>query len=140
MGAGEIGCCVFLRRSSSRGYRPLSPHPDGCDFPSAAAVRVVVGRRERREFWVDPFVLKREPFKVLMEMVSGGPKVGAPLIAATGDGDDPSDGAIFIDVDAILFEHMLWSFYNDFSSESSSSSPLFRLNLRDIIEFYSQDS
>ncbi|XP_020700269.1 uncharacterized protein LOC110112397 [Dendrobium catenatum] len=132
MAAGEIGCCVFLRRPSSRGYRHLtSSGSDDGDFPAteAAAVRVVAGRREKREFLVDPFVLQREPFRELMEIVTSREKKGRRV----GDGD-----AIFVDVDAIFFEHMLWSFYNDFSSDSPSS-PLFRLNLREIIEFYSQD-
>ncbi|KAJ6342197.1 hypothetical protein OIU78_010179 [Salix suchowensis] len=39
---------------------------------------------------------------------------------------------VLVDVDAILFEHMLWLLYND-------SSSLFQLNLKEIIDFYGQD-
>ena len=41
-------------------------------------------------------------------------------------------GWFFVDVDSILFEHMLWLMYNDCSS-------LFELNLKEIIDFYAQD-
>ncbi|KAK9266852.1 hypothetical protein L1049_027111 [Liquidambar formosana] len=115
----------ILRRrfSGSRlGYMPLTD--DGFAGESESPVRVVVGK-EKREFLVDPFVLDENPFRVLIDTVKKG-----------GDkGRIDSDGekrVIFVDVDAILFEHMLWLMYNDCSS-------LFQLNLKEIIDFYSQD-
>ncbi|KAH0455539.1 hypothetical protein IEQ34_015571 [Dendrobium chrysotoxum] len=104
------------------GWRSCSALP----VAASQAVRVVVGK-ERREFLVDPFVFQTEPFRILMEMACNGRGI-------IGDGD-----ALFFHVDSILFDHMLWSVYNDFSDDSYSSSSLFRLNLREIIEFYSQD-
>ncbi|PKU69226.1 hypothetical protein MA16_Dca002496 [Dendrobium catenatum] len=129
MVCSELGCCIFVRRSSSHRYQTLPAIDSSCSaLPVAAsqAVRVVVGK-ERREFLVDPFVFQTEPFRVLMEMACNGRGI-------IGDGE-----ALFFHVDSILFDHMLWSVYNDFSDDSYSSSPLFRLNLREIIEFYSQD-
>ncbi|XP_072990265.1 uncharacterized protein [Typha latifolia] len=120
--ATSVGCCVFLRWPSSAswlGYRPLDCLDDG----EETAVRVVVGK-ERRVFLVEPFVLDKDPFRVLMEMV---------VIRKEGKHKD----VIFVDVDAILFEHMLWLVYHE---SSASSSSLFQLNLREIIEFYSQDT
>ncbi|KAG0480401.1 hypothetical protein HPP92_010961 [Vanilla planifolia] len=130
MGTGEIGCFVFLRRTCTNGYRALAEQDDCLpqDASAAPAVRVVAGR-ERREFLVDPFVLEREPFRALMATVTKERRVV----------DDGLGDAIFVDVDSIFFEHLLWSVYNDFSSDSYSSSPLFRLNLKEIIEFYSMD-
>ncbi|WOK93294.1 hypothetical protein Cni_G01991 [Canna indica] len=116
-----IGCCAFIRRPSSLsrlGYRPLPPPVD----PPEPPVRVVVGK-ERRVFFVDPFVLQRDPFRILME--------------TAGDGRTCRKGSVFVDVDAILFEHMLWLVYDERSSSSASS---FQLNLKEIIEFYSQDN
>ncbi|RWV95333.1 hypothetical protein BHE74_00053584 [Ensete ventricosum] len=123
--AGAVGCCAFLRRpvSFSRhlGYRPLDP----VEEPPPPPVRVVVGK-ERRVFLVDPFVLDSNPFRILME--------------AAGDERSRRKGAVFVDVDGILFEHMLWLAYNEPSfSSSSSSASLFQLNLKEIIQFYSQD-
>jgi hypothetical protein len=74
--------------------------------------------KERREFMVDPFVLDKYPFRVLMEMVR-------------------KKDVIFVDVDSILFEHMLWLVCSD---QSKSAFSMVQLNLRDIIEFYSSDN
>ncbi|PKA51311.1 hypothetical protein AXF42_Ash002674 [Apostasia shenzhenica] len=141
---GEMGCCTFLRWPSSHGYHALMAADNDDMSPRGAAtsppaVQVLVGK-DRREFLVDPFVLAREPFRELIEMATKDQK---GLVSSKTD-------AIFIDVDAILFEHMLWSVYNDFSSNSCSSSSssssssysssLLLLNLKEIIEFYSQDS
>lgn len=82
---------------------------------------------------MEPFVLEENPFRVLIDIVSlreknkGRRKVG----------DDLKRGrrgkrVIYVDVDAILFEHMLWLMYNDCSS-------LFQLNLKEIIDFYALD-
>ena len=84
----------------------------------------VVAGKERREFLVDPFVLEENPFRILIEK--------------GGDDDEDEDGdgkrkrVIFVDVDAILFEHLLWLMYNDCSS-------LFKLNVEEILDFYAQD-
>ncbi|URE02117.1 hypothetical protein MUK42_22594 [Musa troglodytarum] len=122
--ADAVGCCAFLRRPASfsrhLGYRPLAPLEE-----PPPPVRVVVGK-ERRVFLVDPFVLDSNPFRILME--------------AAGDERSRRKGAVFVDVDAILFEHMLWLAYNEPSSSFSSSASLFQLNLKEIIQFYSQDN
>ncbi|KAM7491091.1 hypothetical protein LguiA_034012 [Lonicera macranthoides] len=117
-----------LRRRYS-GYRPL---PEDVYGGEEDPVTVVVGK-EKREFLVEPFVLEENPFRVLIDMVSlreknkGRRKVD----------DDLKRGrrgkrVIYVDVDAILFEHMLWLMYNDCSS-------LFQLNLKEIIDFYALD-
>uniref|UniRef100_A0A0D9Z2N6 Uncharacterized protein n=1 Tax=Oryza glumipatula TaxID=40148 RepID=A0A0D9Z2N6_9ORYZ len=120
------GCCVFLRwpsASPSRiGYRSLD---DGDDGPSPAAVTttVVVGK-ERRVFSVDQLVLDTYPFRLLLE---------------TAVRKEESKAALFVDVDAILFEHILWlAGHHDRSSSSASS--LLHLDLKEIIDFYSQDA
>ncbi|KAF5734282.1 hypothetical protein HS088_TW16G00729 [Tripterygium wilfordii] len=97
---------------SRLGYKPLKE--DGLE----GLVRVVVGK-EKREFLVEDFVLKESPFRVLMDAVVRKENRG--------------NRVIFVDVDAILFEHMLWLMYNDCSS-------LFQLNLEEILEFYAQDN
>ncbi|KAF5735072.1 hypothetical protein HS088_TW15G00571 [Tripterygium wilfordii] len=97
---------------SQLGYEPLKE--DG----SEDLVRVVVGK-EKSEFLVEEFVLKESPFQVLMD--------------AAVRKESRGNRVIFVDVDAILFEHMLWLLYNDCSS-------LFQLNLEEILEFYAQDN
>lgn len=81
---------------------------------------VVVGK-EKRVFLVDPFVLQEYPFRQLINSHQHREVQDFPR------------GVVFVDVDAILFEHMLWLFHND-------SSSLFNLNLKEIIDFYSQDN
>ncbi|KAJ8774461.1 hypothetical protein K2173_016907 [Erythroxylum novogranatense] len=111
---------------SRLGYRPLTEEGFG-EFDGP--VTVVVGK-EKREFLVDPFVLQESPFRVLMDMVKKDETEGR-----FGDVHMRRDGekrVIFVDVDAILFEHMLWLMHNDCSS-------LFQLNLKEIIDFYAQD-
>ncbi|KAK3041596.1 hypothetical protein RJ639_000730 [Escallonia herrerae] len=101
----------ILRRgcgSASRlGYRRLD---DGVYGDSDGPVTVVVGK-EKRVFLVDPFVLEENPFRVLMDMVRTGNK--GRVDARRGE-----KRVIFVDVDvdAILFEHMLWLMQNDCSS------------------------
>lgn len=113
---------ILRRRYSGRlGYRNLS---SGGVFEDP--VTVVVGK-EKREFLVDPFVLEENPFRVLMDTANKNASVDE---YATRRGDN--ERVIFVDVDSILFEHMLWLVYNDFSS-------LFKLNIREIIDFYAQD-
>ncbi|XP_057977586.1 auxin-responsive protein SAUR76 [Malania oleifera] len=107
--------------SSRRGYRRLLG--DGVEEWESSPVTVVVGK-EKREFQVEAFVLEESPFRVLMETTS---VLGKERLRVTIDGEKPP--VIFVDVDAILFEHMLWLMRNDCSS-------LFQLNLKEIIEFY----
>jgi hypothetical protein len=102
-------------------YRPLIE--DEFD-ESRSLVTVVVGK-EKREFLVDPFVLEENPFRVLIETMKKDKKENF-------DVNWSKKRVIFVDVDAILFEHMLWLMHND-------SSSLFNLNLKEIIDFYSQD-
>lgn len=108
----------WRRRSfgSRLGYRSLSHDADG-------PVTVVVGK-ERREFLVDPFVLEEGPFRILLSMMRREDRT-------TFDRNEAKQ-VIFVDVDEILFEHMLWLMYNDCSS-------LFKLNLKEIVDFYAQD-
>lgn len=99
------------------GYRQLKDSSFGT---SDDPVRVVVGK-ERREFWVDPFVLEENPFRVLIDLVNRNER---RLVK--------KNRVLFVDVDAILFEHMLWLMHND-------SSSLFQLNLKEVVDFYAQD-
>ncbi|XVF51967.1 hypothetical protein PTKIN_Ptkin04bG0226800 [Pterospermum kingtungense] len=110
------------RSTASRlGYRPLTEDGYGELEPQ---VRVVVGK-EKREFLVDRFVLEKSPFRVLIDTMKK--EYGSPR------GEEKKRRVIFVDVDAILFEHMLWLMNNDCSS-------LFQLNLKEIIDFYAQDN
>ena len=111
-------CCTRSRQ----GYRPLTEDGFG-DLDSP--VTVLVGK-ERKEFLVDPFVLEESPFRVLIETV----KKDRVFYDTSRSREEKR--VIFVDVDAILFEHMLWLMYNDCSS-------LFQLNLKEIIDFYNQD-
>ncbi|MED6172393.1 hypothetical protein PIB30_049671 [Stylosanthes scabra] len=117
---------LIRRRSvnSRMGYRPLSDE----DSSSCGhnPVTVVVGK-ERRVFMVEPFILQENPFRVLME-ISMRKEPEKDHFHFTSS----QRRVIFVDVDAILFEHMLWLMQNDASS-------LFNLNLKEIIDFYSQD-
>lgn len=113
------------RRTAPRvGYRRLNKSELPCNEGAEGPVTVVVGK-EKREFLVDPFVLEENPFRVLIEK--------------GGDEEENEKGrvgrrkrVIFVDVDAILFEHLLWLMYNDCSS-------LFKLNVEEILDFYAQD-
>ncbi|XP_043696102.1 auxin-responsive protein SAUR77 [Telopea speciosissima] len=116
---------TMLRRrfSNSRlGYRPLSG--EGFESSGGRPVTVVVGE-EKREFLVDRYVLEEDPFRILIETMKKDSK-------ERFDGTREEKSVIFVDVDAILFEHMLWLMYNDCSS-------LFKLNVGDILDFYGED-
>ncbi|MCD7453328.1 hypothetical protein HAX54_020570 [Datura stramonium] len=124
-----MDCIVFpaailTRRCSGRllGYRPLVEDGDD-DYP----VTVLVGK-EKREFLVEPFVLEESPFRSLIEMVRKEDHRGKRSVKE----NNIAKKVIYVDVDAILFEHMLWLMQNDCSS-------LFKLNLKEIIDFYAQD-
>ncbi|XP_050377883.1 uncharacterized protein LOC126795106 [Argentina anserina] len=129
-----MACCLPLQISMVRkrcmgsrlGYRPLTEEGFG---ERESPVTVVVGK-EKREFLVDPFVLEESPFRVLIETMNKNSEVAnfsdrRPVVYG-------KERVVFVDVDAILFEHMLWLLYNDCSS-------LFKLNLKEIIDFYTQD-
>ncbi|OIT28403.1 PREDICTED: uncharacterized protein LOC109212681 [Nicotiana attenuata] len=111
-------------RSSRLGYKSLSEN--GYGNSDTDQVTVVVGK-EKREFLVEPFILEKSPFRVLIEMVRNKEDEGKV------NENIRAKKLIFVDVDAILFEHMLWLMQND-------SSSLFELNLKEIIDFYAQDS
>lgn len=118
--AASGGCCPFFRSSFSRSrlrYRLLLP----VGAPAEPPVRVVVGK-ERRVFFVDRFVLELAPFRILMQ--------------ASGKGLRLRTRSVFVDVDAILFEHLLWLVFHE---RSAASAPFLQLNLMEIIEFYSED-
>ncbi|KAG6525367.1 hypothetical protein ZIOFF_015323 [Zingiber officinale] len=118
--AASGGCCPFFRPSFSRSclrYRRLLP----VSAPAEPPVRVVVGK-ERRVFFVDRFVLELVPFRILMR--------------PAGKGLRRMTRSVFVDVDAILFEHLLWLVFHE---RSAASAHFFQLNLMEIIEFYSED-
>ncbi|KAG6529215.1 hypothetical protein ZIOFF_011411 [Zingiber officinale] len=77
---------------------------------------------ERRVFFVDRFVLELAPFRILMQ--------------AAGKGLRRRTRSVFVDVDAILFEHLLWLAFHE---RSAASAPFLQLNLMEIIEFYSEE-
>jgi len=122
-----------MRRCSGKhrlGYRLLAEEDE-------TPVKVVVGR-QRKEFLVDPFVLEESPFQVLIETAMKGSD-HKQRRSRGGDAYDHDRGfvgenqrVIFVDVDEILFEHMLWLMHNDCSS-------FFKLNVREIIDFYALD-
>lgn len=116
----------ILRRQFSGhrlGYRLLSKEVFG---ESDDLIKVVVGK-DRKEFLVDPFVLEESPFKVLIDILRKEDRRKVDYVEGS-----KNNKVIFMDVDAILFEHLLWLMQNDCSS-------LLQLNLRDIIDFYAQD-
>ncbi|AES94436.1 hypothetical protein MtrunA17_Chr5g0400551 [Medicago truncatula] len=120
---------IRRRSTSSRlGYRPLTN--DGLDQQdSDSRVTVVVGK-EKKVFLVDPIILQENPFKVLMDisMKKDPTKKKKDHFHFSSS----QQRVIFVDVDDILFEHMLWLMNNDTSS-------LFQLNLKDIVDFYTHD-
>ncbi|XP_039060374.1 uncharacterized protein LOC120204351 [Hibiscus syriacus] len=62
-------------------------------------------------------------------------RVAVRVLMKKDNGGELSDGkrrVMLVDVDAILFEHMLWLMNNDCSS-------LFQLNVEEILDFYSQE-
>lgn len=123
-----MGCLLFLTlsilgRRSRLGYRTISSVRD-----YDGRVKVVVGK-ERKEFLVDPLVLEENPFRVLIDLARKNDK-GSAVDNDEIAGRDKE--VVFVDVDVILFEHMLWLMHNDYSS-------MFQLNLQEIVDFYAQD-
>lgn len=121
---------LIRRRStgSRLGYKQLIDDELELDQESdVSPVTVVVGK-EKRVFLVDPFVLQENPFRVLMDISMRKD----PTVKDCFHFTSRQQRVIFVDVDDILFEHMLWLLHNDASS-------FFKLNLKEIIDFYSQD-
>ncbi|KAK9059406.1 hypothetical protein SSX86_022026 [Deinandra increscens subsp. villosa] len=114
------------------GYQQLTADDD-------PLITVVVGK-EKKLFLVDPLVLDENPFRVLLDLVNNNKKKkqysSARRNRMVGGGNlenkKKRGRVLYVDVDAILFEHMLWLMHND-------SSSLFNLNLNEIIDFYAQD-
>ncbi|XP_004511785.1 uncharacterized protein [Cicer arietinum] len=116
----------LIRRKSAGsrlGYKPLITD-DELDQDSDSRVTVVVGKH-KRVFLVDPIILQENPFQVLMDISMRKDTANKDNFHFTSS----EHKVIFVDVDDILFEHMLWLMYNDTSS-------LFQLNLKDIVDFY----
>lgn len=90
------------------------------------AVAVVVGE-EKIMFTVEPQILDSGFFQPLMEKAT----VGRITWKANGRKNPSWMDCIFLDCDAILFEHMLWLVNNDDPS-------LRYLNLDMLMEFYAQ--
>lgn len=125
---------ILRRRSSGNSrlmsYRPLyDDDDDGARLPEIRPVTVVVGK-EKRQFLVDPFVLDEDPFRVLLDR-DLSEKENRRRKKRKRE-KEREEEVIFIDVDSILFEHMLWLVQND-------SPSLLELNLEEIIDFYAQD-
>ncbi|KAL8150558.1 hypothetical protein V2J09_020366 [Rumex salicifolius] len=118
---------ALKRRCSGRyGYRQLVEDEEMAGFgsPEEDPVTVVVGK-EKRQFRVDPFVLRESPFRALIDLVNGNKE--------SGSGRGGGDMVFLVDLDSILFEHLLWLMSNDCSS-------LFKLNLKEILDFYALDN
>ncbi|KAJ0775020.1 hypothetical protein HanOQP8_Chr03g0118271 [Helianthus annuus] len=121
---------IFSRGCSGHrlGYKRLT-HDDDFFVGSEDLITVVVGK-EKKKFLVDPFVLDENPFRVLIDLVNNKNKHSSSSRRMMNDLQKKR--VLYVDVDAILFEHMLWLMHND-------SSSLFNLNLKEIIDFYAQD-
>ncbi|KAJ9536868.1 hypothetical protein OSB04_029601 [Centaurea solstitialis] len=122
----------ILSRRCGGGYRQLT---DDFFVGSDDPITVVVGK-EKKEFLVDPFVLDENPFRVLIDLAKKKKKKKPSSSSSSRrllvDDQEKKKRVVYVDVDAILFEHMLWLMHND-------SSSLFNLNLKEIIDFYAQD-
>lgn len=142
-------CCEFLipRRASAVGYRSLTSIVDdyGGEDASSEAVTVVVGK-ERREFLVHPLVLEKDLFRVLLLVATrrrGGQQRqgmgGRKRKRVTGGlGRRRRQQPIYVDVDAILFEHLLW-LAGDGGENGRVGASLLQRDLEEIVEFYAQD-
>ncbi|WVZ26028.1 hypothetical protein V8G54_004572 [Vigna mungo] len=123
-----MNCLVLplsLIRRRTMGYRHLSKEKESDNL-----ITVVVGK-EKRVFLVEAFILEENPFRVLMD-TSKRKMLKDPKEKDSHHLHHQRNRVVLVDVDAILFEHMLWLMHNDCSS-------FVNLNLKDIIDFYSQD-
>ncbi|GAU42892.1 hypothetical protein TSUD_232030 [Trifolium subterraneum] len=127
----------LIRRRSTTGsrfgYKPLTndgllmDHQD-----SDNRVTMVVGK-DKKVFLVDPIILQEYPFQVLMNIsMKKDPAKRKKDNFHFTSSHDHHERVIFVDVDDILFEHMLWLMNNDTSS-------LFQLNLKDMVDFYTHE-
>ncbi|XLS44597.1 hypothetical protein HN51_001462, partial [Arachis hypogaea] len=91
---------IWRRSMNSRmGYRLVGN--DGLFDGHERLVTVVVGK-ERRVFMVEPFILRENSFRVLMKISMK--KAEKNHFHFTSN----KKRVIFVDVDSILFEHMMW--------------------------------
>ncbi|KAL4381133.1 uncharacterized protein DS421_4g120800 [Arachis hypogaea] len=81
------------------GYRPVGD--DGLLDDHERPLTVVVGK-ERRVFMVEPFILRENPFRVLMEIWMKKAEKKDHFYFTSN-----KRRLIFLDMDSILFEHML---------------------------------
>ncbi|KAF3322971.1 hypothetical protein FCM35_KLT12960 [Carex littledalei] len=118
-----LGCFPLLRHLSYRRYRRLT------DEVSDSGTQTIMVGKEKRVFHVDRYVLDTGPFRCLMELAktNGNKKENC--------GSDCKD-VIYLDLDAILFEHMLW-LVSEYSASTTCDSNLM-LDMRAILDFYSQ--
>ncbi|EER99740.1 hypothetical protein BDA96_02G403200 [Sorghum bicolor] len=126
-----VCCYAFLTRSHRAGaYRRLDSAPALEAEAAAAEVRVEVGttakgRAKKSVFHVDPAVLEAGPVRRLLAAV----------------GRRAPGGGVAVDVDALLFEHLLWlaTKARDGVGGDDDDSVAAADDLSDIVEFYSQD-
>lgn len=122
-------CCMLRKRSM--GYMPLTEEDDGGFVEKLRSPVTVVVGKEKREFLVDPFVLEENPFRILIQTLNNN--IGKESFDDYEITGKKKTSVVYVDVDSILFEHMLWLLYND-------SSSFFNLNLKEIVDFYVQDN
>ncbi|XP_047306678.1 uncharacterized protein LOC124910101 [Impatiens glandulifera] len=116
---------IFLRRRRrGRRYQRLSLSSSEEEEEVGQLVTVVAGKDQKMKFLVDRLVLDLNPFRILMEST----------LMTKKNNKGGGGGIIFMDVDSILIEHILWLIKNDSSSLSNLT-----LNLTDILDFYTND-
>ncbi|GAA0176069.1 hypothetical protein Leryth_004693 [Lithospermum erythrorhizon] len=121
-------------------YQPLVDEDNACDDDDQEVTLVVGVGEDISRFIVDPSILQQVPFRNLMDIVMskegscngnrGGGGGGGENKKSRMKNGGGKRKVIFVDVEAMLFEHMLWLMQNDESS-------LLELNLREIVDFYS---
>jgi hypothetical protein len=119
-------CLPLLRTHSSQNllywYRRLTN-----DTADSGTVIIVVGK-EKRVFHADRHVLDTYPFKCLMKLA----KMNGNLKEICGS---ECKGMVFLDLDVILVEHMLWLISEKISSTCDHN---LMLDMREIVDFHSQ--
>ncbi|CAL0314353.1 unnamed protein product [Lupinus luteus] len=120
---------LIHRRSTGSRFSYIPLNDDTLDQESNHPVTVIVGK-EKKVFLVDPFILQEYPFQLLMDISMKKDSEKKDRFHFTRSHSQKR--VIFVDVDVLLFEHMLWLMHNDACS-------LFQLNLQDVIDFYAQD-
>nr|ADE76965.1 unknown [Picea sitchensis] len=115
-------------RKRSMGYKEIALSPSSSAKKRNRrrnAVTVVVGK-EKKIFTVEPQILDSGLFQPLVEKATVG-----RIAWEANSRKSPCVDCVFLDCDAILFEHMLWLVHNDDPS-------LRYLNLDMLMEFYAQ--